>query len=149
MTAGSGIMHQEMPHGDDQGAHARFSALGQPAGREEDDDPRHQDVKSKDVAEVIDGDGTKVRVIIGECEGSFRDASEPKGVLTERHVEDDNPVRSMTGNRSLVMFGGAARRRPLPPGPPPRPHLRGLPQHLPRLRRRHAHPCLHRRRRAR
>ena len=112
--------------------------------------PRYQDVKSKDIAEETDDDGTKVRVIIGEfwgkrgpvegiaanpCyldvsvppgkkkrltidtranafayvfegEGTFRDASEPGGVLTERHVDDDNPVRTTAGNRSLVQFGG-------------------------------------------
>ena len=38
---------------------------------------------------------------------------------------------------------------PLPLGPPPRQHLRGLPAALPRLRRRDAHPRLHHRRRAR
>jgi redox-sensitive bicupin YhaK (pirin superfamily) len=39
MTAGSGILHQEMPKGDAAGAHARLSALGQPARRAEDDRP--------------------------------------------------------------------------------------------------------------
>ena len=37
MTAGSGIMHQEMPQGDDRGPHARLPALGQPAVVAEDD----------------------------------------------------------------------------------------------------------------
>ena len=37
MTAGSGIMHQEMPQGDPRGPHARLPALGQPAVVAEDD----------------------------------------------------------------------------------------------------------------
>ncbi len=37
MTAGSGIMHQEMPQGDAQGPHARLPALGQSAEVAEDD----------------------------------------------------------------------------------------------------------------
>ena len=39
MTAGSGILHQEMPKGDANGPHARLSALGQPARRFENDCP--------------------------------------------------------------------------------------------------------------
>ena len=35
--------------------------------------------------------------------GTFRDASEPRGVLTER-VGTDATVREQTGNRSLVLF---------------------------------------------
>ena len=39
MTAGSGIIHQEMPKGDAAGPHARLPAVGQPAARAEDDQP--------------------------------------------------------------------------------------------------------------
>ena len=38
MTAGSGILHQEMPKGDPERPHARLPAVGQPAGVAEDDD---------------------------------------------------------------------------------------------------------------
>ncbi len=42
---------------------------------------------------------------IFEGSGTFRDASQPFGVLTEQvGIEDDTPVREMTGNRSLVLF---------------------------------------------
>ena len=37
MTAGSGIIHQEMPHGDPGGPDARLPAVGEPAGVAEDD----------------------------------------------------------------------------------------------------------------
>ena len=39
MTAGSGILHQEMPKGDDQRPHARLPAVGQPARLAQDDRP--------------------------------------------------------------------------------------------------------------
>ena len=39
MTAGSGILHQEMPKGDPAGTHARLSAVGEPAEVAEDDRP--------------------------------------------------------------------------------------------------------------
>ena len=39
MTAGSGILHQEMPKGDANGPHARLPAVGQPARVAEDDRP--------------------------------------------------------------------------------------------------------------
>jgi hypothetical protein len=51
------------------------------------------------------------------------------------------PVRPGSAPRPVRL--AAARRRPLPVGPPPRPHLRDLPPHLPRLWRRYAHPRLH------
>ena len=38
MTAGSGIMHQEMPTGDAQGPHARLPAVGEPARPPQDDE---------------------------------------------------------------------------------------------------------------
>jgi redox-sensitive bicupin YhaK (pirin superfamily) len=38
-----------------------------------------------------------------EGSGTFRDASDPRGVLTER-VGADSPVLERTGNRSLVLF---------------------------------------------
>jgi hypothetical protein len=59
------------------------------------------------------------------------------------------PARPRPGATTPTCRTPRAGRRPLPLGSPPRPHLRGLPPHLPRLRRRHAHPRLHHRRRTR
>jgi redox-sensitive bicupin YhaK (pirin superfamily) len=39
-----------------------------------------------------------------EGSGTFRDASQPFGVLTEKEGRDDSLVRETTGNRSLVLF---------------------------------------------
>jgi redox-sensitive bicupin YhaK (pirin superfamily) len=69
MTAGSGIIHQEMPKGDEQGRMHGFQLWANlPAARKM-AAPRYQDIKSGDIPEVIDNDGTKVRVICGDLWG--------------------------------------------------------------------------------
>jgi redox-sensitive bicupin YhaK (pirin superfamily) len=70
MTAGSGIIHQEMPHGDQAGRMHGFQLWANLPSRLKMTDPRYQDVKSADVAEVTDDDGTKVRIICGEFWGA-------------------------------------------------------------------------------
>jgi hypothetical protein len=146
MTAGSGIMHQEMPQGDDRGRMHGFQLWSNLPAALKMTAPRYQDIAAKDVAEVTDDDGTIVRVVVGEfwgrkgpvegvaadpCyldvwvpplkrktlpvdwrhnafayvfdgSGTFRGASKPFGVLTEK--DDDTIVRERTGNRSLVVF---------------------------------------------
>jgi len=146
MTAGSGIMHQEMPQGDDRGRMHGFQLWSNLPASLKMTKPRYQDIAAKDVAEIKDDDGTIVRVVVGEFwgktgpvegvasdpryldvwvpplkkktlpvdfrhhafayvfegSGTFRDASKPFGVLTEKN--DDTIVREQTGDRSLVMF---------------------------------------------
>jgi len=65
MTAGSGIIHQEMPKGDPTGRMHGFqlwvnlpSALKMTA-------PRYQEVKTGDIPQVTDDDGTHVRIVCG------------------------------------------------------------------------------------
>ncbi|MEM1161523.1 MAG: pirin-like C-terminal cupin domain-containing protein, partial [Pseudomonadota bacterium] len=113
-------------------------------------EPRYQDVESAAIPEVIEDDGTKVRVVCGEFwgvkgpvdgvaaepryldisvpagvrrrfkveverhafayvfegSGTFRDASDPFGVLTEKEGPNGEEllIRETTGNRSLVLF---------------------------------------------
>ncbi len=146
MTAGSGIMHQEMPTGDDRGRMHGFQLWSNLPASLKMTKPRYQDIAAKDVAEVTDDDGTIVRVVVGELwgkrgpvegvaadpryldvwvpplkrktlpvdwrhnafayvfdgSGTFRGASKPFGVLTEK--DDDTIVRERTGNRSLIVF---------------------------------------------
>jgi quercetin 2,3-dioxygenase len=150
MTAGSGIMHQEMPQGDERGRMHGFQLWANLPSSLKMTAPRYQDVPSKEIPEVIDDDGTRVRVICGEFwgkrgpvdgvaadpryldifvppgrrktlpvgsgrhafayvfegSGTFRDASQPFGVLTEKDTADGEIlVREKIGNRSLVVFG--------------------------------------------
>ena len=149
MTAGRGIMHQEMPRGDAQGRMHGFQLWANLPSSLKMTAPRYQDVKAVEIPEVVDDDGTQVRVICGdfwgkkgpvdgvaadpryldvfvpagkrktlkveverhafayvfEGDGSFRAASTPQGVLTEKQIDGTEVVmRERIGNRSLVLF---------------------------------------------
>lgn len=149
MTAGRGILHQEMPHGDVQGRMHGFQLWANLPASLKMIAPRYQDVPGAAIPEVTDDDGTVVRIICGafwgrrgpvdgiaadpryldvsvppgkrktlavETErsafayvfagsGSFSDASQPQGVLTEKEIAGREVlVRERTGNRSLVLF---------------------------------------------
>ncbi|EPX80900.1 pirin family protein [Litoreibacter arenae] len=69
MTAGSGILHQEMPKGNAQGQMHGFQLWANLPGSLKMTAPRYQDVQGKDIPEIIDDDGTCVKVIIGEFWG--------------------------------------------------------------------------------
>ena len=69
MTAGSGILHQEMPLGNAKGQMHGFQLWANlPSGLKM-TAPRYQDVKGADIPEIIDDDGTSVKVIIGSFWG--------------------------------------------------------------------------------
>ena len=69
MTAGSGIMHQEMPKGDGQGRMHGFQLWANLPSSLKMTKPRYQDIKSGEIAEITDDDGTRVRVVSGEFWG--------------------------------------------------------------------------------
>jgi len=69
MTAGRGIMHQEMPQGDAQGRMHGFQLWANLPSSLKMTAPRYQDIKVAEVPEVIDDDGTRVRVVCGEFWG--------------------------------------------------------------------------------
>ena len=69
MTAGRGIMHQEMPKGDAKGRMHGFQLWANLPSRLKMTEPRYQDISSKEIAEITDDDGTHVRVICGEFWG--------------------------------------------------------------------------------
>ena len=69
MTAGSGIMHQEMPTGNARGQMHGFQLWANLPGSLKMTNPRYQDVQGKDISEIIDDDGTQVKVITGEFWG--------------------------------------------------------------------------------
>jgi redox-sensitive bicupin YhaK (pirin superfamily) len=69
MTAGSGILHQEMPKGDPSGRMHGFQLWANLPSRLKMTDPRYQDVKATDIPEITDDDATRVRVITGEFWG--------------------------------------------------------------------------------
>jgi len=148
MTAGRGILHQEMPKGDPHGRMHGFQLWANLPSSLKMTAPRYQDVKGGDIPEVVDDDGTRVRVVCGsfwgktgpvdgvaadpryldvfvppgvrkrlpvetsrnafayifEGSGTFRDASEPRQVQTDRVGAVQEAGAAEVENRSLVVF---------------------------------------------
>ena len=149
MTAGRGIIHQEMPRGDDTGRMHGFQLWANLPASLKMTAPRYQEVTAADIPEIVDDDGTRVKVVVGEFwgrrgpvdgiaadptyldvwvppmrrktlpvettrhafayvfegAGTFRDASAPRGVLTDTTGEiDEAPVLDLSGNRTLILF---------------------------------------------
>jgi redox-sensitive bicupin YhaK (pirin superfamily) len=69
MTAGSGILHQEMPKGNAKGQMHGFQLWANLPGDLKMTSPRYQDVEAKEIPEIFEDDGTRVKVIIGEFWG--------------------------------------------------------------------------------
>ncbi len=102
MTAGSGIVHQEMPNGDADGRMHGFQLWANLPSSLKMTAPRYQDVEAKDVPEVIDDDGTSVKIICGDFWGKrgpvdgvaadprFLDVSVPPGLRRRLPVEPSN-----------------------------------------------------------
>jgi len=69
MTAGRGILHQEMPQGDDRGRMHGFQLWANLPSSLKMTEPRYQDVKASQIPEIVDDDGTRVRVVCGDFWG--------------------------------------------------------------------------------
>ena len=69
MTAGSGILHQEMPQGDARGRMHGFQLWANLPSNLKMTSPRYQDIVAGEIPEMTDDDGTKVRVICGSFWG--------------------------------------------------------------------------------
>ncbi|HSF63268.1 MAG TPA: pirin family protein [Paracoccaceae bacterium] len=69
MTAGSGILHQEMPRGNARGQMHGFQLWANLPSALKMTRPRYQDVKGADIPLVEDDDGTRVKVIVGKFWG--------------------------------------------------------------------------------
>jgi hypothetical protein len=65
MTAGSGIIHQEMPKGDAQGRMHGFQLWANLPSSLKMMPPRYQEVKAPEIPVVTDDDGTEVRIVCG------------------------------------------------------------------------------------
>ncbi|MBA4373342.1 MAG: hypothetical protein C0402_10850 [Thermodesulfovibrio sp.] len=76
MTAGSGIIHQEMPKGDKSGIMGGFQLWANLPSSQKMMHPRYRDVKSSQIPEVTLDNGTRIKVIcgkVGNIEGPVRD----------------------------------------------------------------------------
>ena len=101
MTAGRGILHQEMPRGDAEGRMHGFQLWANLPSHLKMTAPRYQDIASADIPTVTDDDGTAVRVVSGEFWGKsgpvegvaadprYLDVSVPPGKRKRLKVEVD------------------------------------------------------------
>jgi redox-sensitive bicupin YhaK (pirin superfamily) len=69
MTAGNGVIHQEMPKGDTKGHMGGFQLWANLPKSHKMMDPRYRDVKASTIPEVVMEGGAKVKVISGIVEG--------------------------------------------------------------------------------
>ena len=85
MTAGRGIIHQEMPKGDQKGRMHGFQLWSNLPSSLKMTAPRYQEVHAADIPEVTDDDGTRVRVVCGSIWGAVGPVA---GVASEPHYID-------------------------------------------------------------
>jgi len=116
MTAGRGIIHQEMPQGDAQGRMHGFQLWANLPRALKLTTPRYQDVAAADIPAIVDDDGTHVRVICGEFWGRrgpvdgiaadprYLDISVPPGRRRTLSVP-------LTANAFAYVFAGAGTFR--------------------------------------
>ena len=114
MTAGSGIIHQEMPKGDQDGRMHGFQLWANLPASLKMAKPRYQDVKAADIPVVTDDDGTQIRVVCGTFRGTrgpvdevaiepvYLDVTVPAGKRKTFTVET-------TRNAFAYVFGGSGK----------------------------------------
>ena len=69
MTAGSGIIHQEMPSGDTKGRMHGFQLWANLPQKLKMTNPNYQDIPAEEIIERSEDDGTRIRLICGEWRG--------------------------------------------------------------------------------
>jgi quercetin 2,3-dioxygenase len=111
MTAGSGIIHQEMPKGDKRGTMSGFQLWANLPASYKMMDPRYRDVKSHQIPEVALKDGARVKIICGRVngvEGPTRDiVTDPEylDVTVPAEATFTHPVRRGSNAFAYVIQG--------------------------------------------
>jgi redox-sensitive bicupin YhaK (pirin superfamily) len=130
MTAGSGILHQEMPMSGAEGRMYGFQLWANLPAAQKMTAPRYQDIKAAEIPETVDNAGVRVRVVCGEFGGMrgpvegvaaapvYLDVQIPPGVYTVLPAETGHNAFAYVfegagtfgtdgaaENRSLVLFG--------------------------------------------
>ena len=130
MTAGSGIIHQEMPKGDPAGRMHGFQLWANLPAALKMTAPRYQEVKAAEIPDITDDDGTHVRVVCGNFWGKtgpvdgiaadpiYLDVSVPPGSAKRcrwKPAATRSPMFLPGGEilQRLGSAGGADRRRRL------------------------------------
>ncbi|MBY8974273.1 pirin family protein [Rhodobacteraceae bacterium NNCM2] len=116
MTAGRGIMHQEMPKGDAKGRMHGFQLWANLPSSLKMTEPRYQDIEAAAIPVVQEDDGTIIRVVVGDFAGQtgpvdgvaaeprYLDITMPAGVRKTFRVEVER-------HAFAYIFEGSARFR--------------------------------------
>lgn len=100
MTAGSGIIHQEMPQGDDSGRMEGFQLWANLPAKQKMMDPRYRDVTTADIPVVALDNGVKIKVICGtvnKVQGPVRDIMidpEYLDITVPAHTVYEHPTKA-------------------------------------------------------
>ena len=131
MTAGSGIVHQEMPRGDRKGRMFGFQLWSNLPRKDKMMEPRYQEVKQGNIPVVATPEGASVRVVAGEVAGvrgpvrdivsdpEYLDVSIPAGKSFSHATKADHtvfayvfegegtfdPSAGPSGDGTLVLYG--------------------------------------------
>jgi redox-sensitive bicupin YhaK (pirin superfamily) len=99
MTAGSGIIHQEMPKGDAHGVMEGFQLWANLPAAQKMMDPRYRDVLAKDIPMITLDSGTEIKIIcgkVGNMQGPVRDiVIDPEyiDVTVPAHASYEHPTK--------------------------------------------------------
>lgn len=105
MTAGSGIIHQEMPKGDDKGSMHGFQLWANLPASHKMMEPRYRDIKAADIPVVTLKNEIHVKVIAGSIEGIKGPVGEI--VIDPLYLDCTVPVRtdfSLATKRGYTVF---------------------------------------------
>jgi len=132
MTAGCGIVHQEMPEGDSGMLWGLQLWVNLPASHKM-MRPRYREIKADDIPEYKAENGAKVKVIAGKfnghvgpvkdiiCEPEYLDVKVPAGIKFEHKIDKANTVfayvlegegyfdpdkKKAVSNESLILYSG-------------------------------------------
>ncbi len=101
MTAGSGILHQEMPQGNAAGQMHGFQLWANLPSALKMTTPRYQDIQGKDLPLLLDDDGTRIKVIIGNYKGCI---SPVDGIAAEPQYLDVYVPANVTKRLSVDTY---------------------------------------------
>lgn len=128
MTAGSGIIHQEMPKGDENGSMLGFQLWANLPASHKMIDPCYREINKDEIPEIVRENGTKIKIIAGTVDGvkgparniaidpEYLDCIVPAGVEFVHSTNKEYTVfiyvidgqgfvnGSEVKNRSLVLF---------------------------------------------
>ncbi|WP_291328618.1 pirin family protein [Desulfovibrio sp. UCD-KL4C] len=128
MTAGSGIIHQEMPKGDKNGSMLGFQLWANLPASHKMIEPSYREINKDEIPEIVREDGTKIKIIAGTVDGikgpaqniaidpEYLDCTVPTGLEFVHQTNNEYTAfiyiidgqgivnGSKVKNRSLVLF---------------------------------------------